>query len=164
MAELAKRAKRAERAETAERAEMYTPATVTGGPGRAARAVETAQAGGAAQAAAPAAAAAGRARRRRRLGRAALPLLLAGGLAIDLARPPASQASARLLLGGIHLYQATLSPRMSAVGIQCRFRPTCSHYAEGAIARHGALGGSLRAAWRILRCGPWTPLGTYDPP
>ena len=96
--------------------------------------------------------------------RAAVLLLLAALLAADLARPPADQASARLLLAGIHLYQATLSPRLGALGVQCRFRPTCSHYAEGAIARHGALGGSLRAAWRVLRCGPWTPLGTFDPP
>src|SRR6202023_2872715 len=102
---------------------------------------------------------------RRRLRRAAMPLLLAAALlVIDLARPPARQARARLLLGGIHLYQATLSPRLAAFGVQCRFRPTCSHYAEGAIVRYGALSGSLRAAWRIVRCGPWTPLGTYDPP
>jgi putative membrane protein insertion efficiency factor len=94
----------------------------------------------------------------------AVPLLLAILLGIDLARPPASQASARLLLGGIHLYQATLSPRLGALGVQCRFRPTCSHYAAGAIARYGALSGGLRAAWRIARCGPWTPLGTDDPP
>jgi len=113
----------------------------------------------------PAAATVGRGRWRRRLERAAMPLLLAAALlAIDLARPPARQASARLLLGGIHLYQATLSPHMAAFGVQCRFRPTCSHYAEGAIVRYGALSGSLRAAWRIVRCGPWTPLGTYDPP
>jgi putative membrane protein insertion efficiency factor len=110
------------------------------------------------------AAAARRRRRRGRLGRAVLPLLLLLLLGLDLARPPASQASARLLLGGIHLYQATLSPHMSALGVQCRFSPTCSHYAEGAIARYGALSGTLRAAWRIVRCGPWTRLGTYDPP
>ena len=24
--------------------------------------------------------------------------------------------------------------------------------------------GALRGAWRILRCGPWTPAGTVDPP
>jgi putative membrane protein insertion efficiency factor len=96
--------------------------------------------------------------------RAAVPLLLLCLLGVDLARPPASQASARLLLGGIHLYQATISPRLGALGVQCRFRPTCSHYAAGAIARYGALSGSLRAAWRIARCGPWTRLGTYDPP
>jgi len=91
-------------------------------------------------------------------------LLLAALFAVDLARPPASQASARLLLGAIHLYQATLSPRLGAMGVQCRFRPTCSHYAAGAIARYGALSGSLRTAWRLARCGPWTRLGTDDPP
>jgi uncharacterized protein len=83
---------------------------------------------------------------------------------LDLVRPPAHQVTARLLLGGIHLYQATLSPRMPGLGIQCRFTPTCSHYAEGAIVRYGALFGSLRAVWRIARCGPWTPRGTIDPP
>jgi putative membrane protein insertion efficiency factor len=115
----------------------------------------------------PAATSVASARRTHRRGRlrwAALPLLLLALLGLDLARPPDSQASARLLLGGIHLYQATLSPHMSALGVQCRFSPSCSHYAEGAIARYGALSGSLRAAWRIVRCGPWTRLGTYDPP
>ncbi|HYL04548.1 MAG TPA: membrane protein insertion efficiency factor YidD [Thermoanaerobaculia bacterium] len=107
------------------------------------------------------AAAASPARRRKR---AVVLLLLAVLLGIDLARPPASQASARVLLGAIHLYQATLSPRLGAMGLQCRFRPTCSHYAAGAIARYGALSGSLRTAWRVARCGPWTRLGTYDPP
>lgn len=102
--------------------------------------------------------------RRGRFKRAAAVLLLALALGFDLTRPPSRQASVRVLLGGIHLYQATLSPRMPALGVRCRFRPTCSHYAEGAIARYGALSGSLRAAWRILRCGPWTPVGTYDPP
>lgn len=102
--------------------------------------------------------------RRRRWVRAVVLLAALAALGLDLARPPASQLSARFLLGGIHLYQATLSPRMPALGVRCRFRPTCSHYAEGAIARYGALSGTLRAAWRILRCGPWTPAGTYDPP
>jgi putative membrane protein insertion efficiency factor len=101
---------------------------------------------------------------RRRLARGGLLLVVLVALGFDLARPPASQASARALLAGIHLYQATLSRHMPALGIQCRFRPTCSHYAEGAIARYGALFGTFRAVWRIARCGPWTPLGTYDPP
>jgi hypothetical protein len=106
----------------------------------------------------------GLARRRGRFKLAAVALLLAAALCLDLTRPPSRQASARVLLAGIHLYQATLSPRMPALGVRCRFLPTCSHYAEGAIARYGAVSGSLRAAWRILRCGPWTPAGTYDPP
>jgi uncharacterized protein len=91
-----------------------------------------------------------------------LVLLLA--LAIDLARPPRRQTSARALLGAIHLYQATLSPRLGALGVRCRFRPTCSHYAEGAIRKYGAWTGSWKAGWRVLRCGPWTPVGTVDVP
>jgi putative membrane protein insertion efficiency factor len=53
---------------------------------------------------------------------------------------------------------------MPLVGVNCRFKPTCSHYAEGAIRKYGALSGTGRAAWRIVRCGPWTPQGTIDPP
>ncbi|HXT20137.1 MAG TPA: membrane protein insertion efficiency factor YidD [Thermoanaerobaculia bacterium] len=101
-------------------------------------------------------------RGRRRFVLAALALGLV--LALDLARPPSHQLSARALVGAIHVYQATLSPRLGAAGVRCRFKPSCSHFAEGAIKKDGALVGSARAAWRILRCGPWTPSGTYDPP
>lgn len=99
---------------------------------------------------------------RRRL----LTVLLAGALllALDLSRPPADQLTARALLGAIHLYQATLSPRLPALGVSCRFQPTCSRYAEAAIREDGALIGTLRALHRIGRCGPWTPPGTHDPP
>ena len=100
-------------------------------------------------------------RRRRRWIVIALFIL---GLAFDVTRPPADQWSARAMLGAIHLYQHTLSPRMPMFGVRCRFTPTCSHYAEGAIEKDGALVGSARAVWRILRCGPWTPQGTVDPP
>ncbi len=85
-------------------------------------------------------------------------------IGFDLSRPPQDQWSAHAMLWGIDLYQATLSPLMPTAGIECRFTPTCSHYGEGAIRRYGALGGSWRAVWRILRCGPWTPRGTEDPP
>lgn len=90
--------------------------------------------------------------------------LLAAGCAADLARPPADQLSARLLLGAVDLYQATLSPALARTGARCRFEPSCSHYAEGAVAQDGALVGAARAAWRIARCGPWTEAGTVDPP
>ncbi len=100
--------------------------------------------------------------RRRRALLVALAILLP--LAFDLARPAPRQLSARGLIGAIHLYQATLSPRLGAVGVRCRFKPSCSHYAEGAIRKRGALVGSVLAGWRVLRCGPWTPAGTVDPP
>lgn len=59
----------------------------------------------------------------------------------------------------IRLYQLTLS---HLLGRCCRFEPTCSHYALGAIRRHGLLAGSLLAAWRVLRCNPFCR-GGLDP-
>ena len=102
--------------------------------------------------------------RRRRLKRWGIVLAILLVLVLDLVRAPRNQISARVLLGAIHLYQATLSPRMGSFGVRCRFQPTCSHYAEGAIQKYGAWTGSWKAAWRIARCGPWTPAGTIDPP
>jgi putative membrane protein insertion efficiency factor len=102
--------------------------------------------------------------RRRRLKVWLLGLALVILLGLDMARPPRDQLSARALLGAIHLYQATLSPRMGSLGVQCRFKPTCSHYGEGAIRKYGAWTGSWKTLWRIARCGPWTPAGTFDPP
>ena len=57
-----------------------------------------------------------------------------------------------LEIGLIRLYRATLS---GWLGGQCRFYPTCSHYAEDAIREHGAVRGTALAAWRILRCNPF---------
>lgn len=85
-------------------------------------------------------------------------------LGLDLGRAPQRQVSARVLIAGIDLYQATLSKLMPAAGVQCRFQPTCSHYAEGSIRKHGALKGTGKAIWRLLRCGPWTEKGTIEPP
>ena len=103
-------------------------------------------------------------KRRRRLTVWIVLLGLVLALGLDLARAPRNQLSARVLLGAIHLYQATLSPVLGKTGVRCRFQPTCSHYGEGAIRKYGAWTGSWKAAWRILRCGPWTPAGTVDPP
>jgi putative membrane protein insertion efficiency factor len=44
----------------------------------------------------------------------------------------------------------------------CRFEPSCSHYADEAIARHGPWRGLWLAAWRLARCHPWGRSG-YDP-
>jgi uncharacterized protein len=48
------------------------------------------------------------------------------------------------------------------LGNACRFEPTCSAYALHALERHGALGGSVLAAGRLLRCHPWCA-GGLDP-
>ena len=44
----------------------------------------------------------------------------------------------------------------------CKYYPTCSNYALQAIERFGALKGGLMAAYRILRCNPFSK-GGYDP-
>jgi len=56
-------------------------------------------------------------------------------------------------------YQLTLSP---FIGNQCRFYPTCSHYAHEAITRHGAWRGSWLAGCRLLKCHPFNQ-GGFDP-
>jgi putative membrane protein insertion efficiency factor len=67
---------------------------------------------------------------------------------------------ANCLIGCVGLYQMLLSP---IIGKQCRFSPTCSHYYIGAVRKHGAIIGSLRGIWRIMKCHPFHP-GGYDPP
>jgi hypothetical protein len=93
-----------------------------------------------------------------------LVLVLAGAACYDATRPPAQQVGARIAIAGIHLYRSTLSPALGSAGLECRFTPSCSHYAEAVIARDGVLKGSWLAARRVVRCGPWTPRGTKDPP
>lgn len=66
---------------------------------------------------------------------------------------------AALLALPIRAYRRWISPML---GHNCRFAPTCSEYALGALQTHGALKGSLLAAWRILRCNPFCRAG-YDP-
>lgn len=56
----------------------------------------------------------------------------------------------------IHGYRYLLSPW---IGNQCRFYPTCSHYAEEAIETHGFLKGSALGVKRLLKCHPWHPGG-----
>lgn len=56
-----------------------------------------------------------------------------------------------LALKAIRLYQLTLSPYL---GRQCRFYPTCSHYAMEAIECHGVARGGVLALRRLGRCHP----------
>lgn len=65
----------------------------------------------------------------------------------------------RLLIGAIRAYQRVVSPLL---GRRCRYEPTCSHYAADAIARFGALRGTIMGLRRIGRCHPWAA-GGLDP-
>ena len=62
----------------------------------------------------------------------------------------------RLGIALIRIYRYLASPW---VGNQCRFYPTCSHYAEEAIEHHGLLKGCFLTAKRLLKCHPWHPGG-----
>ena len=64
-----------------------------------------------------------------------------------------------LLVAAIHVYRLTLAPFL---GGNCKFYPSCSHYAEQAIKIHGPKRGALLAAKRLLRCRPFTK-GGHDP-
>lgn len=57
-------------------------------------------------------------------------------------------------------YQRYLSPLKGTP--TCRFHPTCSSYAIGAIETHGVLKGSYLGLMRLLRCHPFHP-GGHDP-
>lgn len=59
----------------------------------------------------------------------------------------------------IETYQNLVSPRL---GANCRYQPTCSSYAAGAVARFGVIRGGWLAMKRIGRCHPLRP-GGYDP-
>ncbi len=64
-----------------------------------------------------------------------------------------------LLITLIRGYQRLLSPVLPPA---CRFVPSCSEYAAGAIEKLGLLRGVFLAMRRIVRCAPWHP-GGIDP-
>jgi len=58
--------------------------------------------------------------------------------------------------GLVQLYRYTLSP---LVGFHCRHLPTCSEYADEALARHGLWAGGWMTLARLARCHPWGTAG-----
>ena len=79
------------------------------------------------------------------------------GAEIDSNHPkPNLSLIERGLLGAIRVYQLTFSP---FIGRQCRFYPTCSHYASEAIAQRGALKGVELTLKRLAKCHPFHPGG-----
>jgi putative membrane protein insertion efficiency factor len=67
-----------------------------------------------------------------------------------------SRVARRAAHYAIRGYRLTLS---SLVGRQCRHWPSCSEYADEAIARHGLWAGAWMGLARISRCGPFGTSG-----
>jgi hypothetical protein len=65
----------------------------------------------------------------------------------------------RIVQAPIVLYQRLISP---ALPRRCKYEPTCSSYAVQALQEFGILRGLVLAAWRVLRCNPFSH-GGYDP-
>ncbi|OFW53045.1 MAG: membrane protein insertion efficiency factor YidD [Actinobacteria bacterium RBG_13_35_12] len=65
----------------------------------------------------------------------------------------------KILIFLVKAYKKYISPILPN---SCRFYPTCSEYAMGAINKYGVLKGSIKSIYRILRCNPLNK-GGYDP-
>jgi putative membrane protein insertion efficiency factor len=63
-----------------------------------------------------------------------------------------------LLVAPIRAYQRWISP---AFAPRCRYYPSCSDYAIESIRELGPLRGLILAAWRLLRCNPFSK-GGFD--
>lgn len=74
---------------------------------------------------------------------------------------PPRNPLARAVLAFLHFYQRRIS---AMFGPRCRFYPSCSTYAIGAVSRHGAIKGTILAVWRLLRCNPLSNGGVDDVP
>lgn len=57
----------------------------------------------------------------------------------------------RLAIACIRFYQRRISPRLDR---HCVLEPSCSRYAEFAIAHNGVIRGSIATARRLHRCRP----------
>ncbi|MFL6528922.1 MAG: membrane protein insertion efficiency factor YidD [Chthoniobacterales bacterium] len=90
-------------------------------------------------------------------------MALAAAAIFDWTRPPDKQLSvAAFQYGVITPYRSLVRPITSKI-VRCRFRPTCSAYAVTAVKTHGFPKGVWLTGKRLVRCGPWTPMGTNDP-
>ncbi|MBJ7353865.1 MAG: membrane protein insertion efficiency factor YidD [Thermoleophilaceae bacterium] len=62
------------------------------------------------------------------------------------------------LLLPVFAYRKLISPFIQP---RCRYYPTCSTYAVDALKQYGPIRGSILAAWRVVRCNPFSD-GGFD--
>lgn len=65
-----------------------------------------------------------------------------------------------VVIAPVRAYQRFVSPMLPR---RCKYHPTCSAYAVGAVREFGALRGVVLASWRLLRCNPWSRGGVDHP-
>lgn len=65
----------------------------------------------------------------------------------------------RIFIAFILFYRKYISPMKTT---KCPYYPSCSQYGLEAVEKYGALRGGALAAFRILRCNPFSK-GGYDP-
>jgi uncharacterized protein len=68
-------------------------------------------------------------------------------------------AVSAVLLLPVRAYRRLVSPLLTR---RCKYEPSCSAYAASAVRSYGAVRGMVLAAWRLLRCNPFSH-GGYDP-
>ncbi len=59
----------------------------------------------------------------------------------------------------LHLYRAVISPNLTP---RCKYYPSCSTYGVEAVRELGIVRGSIVAAWRVLRCNPFSHGGVDE--
>lgn len=76
--------------------------------------------------------------------------------------PPAARNPLTWALTGlVRGYQLIVSPWFAP---RCRYYPSCSAYALGALRMHGPVTAAVLATWRVLRCNPWSAGGVDKVP
>ncbi len=64
-----------------------------------------------------------------------------------------------LFLLPLHFYRAVISPNL---GPRCKYYPSCSTYGVQAVRELGVIRGSIVAAWRVMRCNPFSHGGVDE--
>ena len=69
------------------------------------------------------------------------------------------QLSRELFLLPLHAYRAVIAPNMAP---RCKYYPSCSAYGVQAVRELGVVRGSIVAAWRVVRCNPFSHGGVDE--
>ena len=68
----------------------------------------------------------------------------------------------KILIVLLRCYQKIISPIFQAIGVHCKYYPSCSEYMKNAIEKYGCVKGIYLGIKRLLRCNPFSK-GGYDP-